>query len=103
MEQQPGLIRIDDLEHALAGLESQPTEWYVQNYGPSYRMCLESAISRRLLWALCERTVLLQRLGADFTIPMVVLAAEDAQLGRGVHAERVIGPQGDKTRQGHDA
>src|SRR5262245_41519435 len=93
MERPASLICMSDFEKALAELEYKTTDWYQNNYGESYRMCLESAASRRLLWALCERTLLLQRLGADFSLPMVLLSATMLQIGYNIgrkHAETEV-------------
>jgi hypothetical protein len=93
MERSTSLIRVRDFESALAELEYKTTDWYQHNYGESYRMCLESAASRRLLWALCERTLLLQTLQADFSVPMVLLGATMLQIGYNIgrkHAETEV-------------
>jgi hypothetical protein len=86
-------VPIHDFEKAIAELEYKTSDWFQQTYGASYQMCLDSAASRRFLWALCERTVQLQQLGADFSTPMVLLAATMLQMGYQIgrkHAETEV-------------
>ena len=75
------VVPIKDLEKALLELELRPLDWYCSMYGDTYRLCLESEVSRRLLWAVCQHVGLMLRLGADHSIPLILLAATMLQAG----------------------
>ena len=74
-------IPLHEFNLALTELDFQSAEWYCANYGESHRICIESPVSRQFLLTMLQYLIGLQRLGGDFSMPLVLLAATMLQTG----------------------
>ena len=82
------MIPIQQFNSALTGLEFQSAEWYRARYRDSCQLCIESPASRQLLLTMLDYQMALQRMGADFSVPLVLLAATMLQTGYAIGRRR---------------
>ena len=86
-------IPIHEFNAALAALEFQTAEWYRARYAEACRICMESPASRHLLWTMLDQIIDMQRVGTDFSVPLVLLAGTMLQTGYTIgrrHAEAEV-------------
>ena len=75
------MIALQQLDEELTQLQSQPPQWYWDSYGTTYRVCMDSATTHRLLQDVVSHVVALLRTGGDYSAPLTVLAATMLQTG----------------------
>ena len=75
------MIPIQQFNAALTELDFQPAEWYRARYADSCQLCIESPASRQLLFTMLDYQMTLQRMGGDYSVPLVLLAATMLQTG----------------------
>jgi hypothetical protein len=75
------MIPIQQFNSALTEMDFQSAEWYRARYGDSCQLCIESPASRQLLRTMLDYQMALRRIGGDFSVPLVLLAATMLQTG----------------------
>ena len=77
----PQSIPLPEFNAALAELDFQTAQWYRAQFGDSCRICVESPASRQFMLAMLDYQAALVRMGGDFSVPFVLLAATMLQTG----------------------
>ena len=75
------MIALQQLDEELNQLHLQSPQWYWDSYGKTYRLCMDSTTTHRLLQDVVNHVVALHRTGGDYTLPLIVLAATMLQTG----------------------
>jgi hypothetical protein len=75
------MIPLEDFDDSLSTVYFKSAEWYRANYGDACRACTESRTSRQFLGTMLGELVRLQRSGADFSVPLILVAATMLQTG----------------------
>jgi len=75
------MIPIQQFNSALTEMDYQSAEWYRTRYGESCQLCIEAPASRQFLLTMLDYQMGLQRMGGDFSVPLVLLAATMLQTG----------------------
>lgn len=75
------MITVQELNAALNHLEAHSPEWHFGQYAAAYQTILNSWISRRLIASMSDQIVASLRLGGDYSVPLILLAATMLESG----------------------